>query len=125
MDVTQSDGAHLQPAVQGLLDLPDEQRIRRIRMDRWIGYPRAQAALETLQSLLAHPKRLRMPNLMLVGSSNNGKSMILEKFCRAHARASEEGAMNLPILRIQMPAQPDEKHFFGEILVQVGTSRCL
>ena len=44
-----------------------QSRIRRIRTDRWIGYARAEAVLAALEDLLTFPKRLRMPNLLLVG----------------------------------------------------------
>ena len=37
-----------------------------------------------------HPKRQRMPNLLIVGPTNNGKSMIIEKFKRMHKSISKE-----------------------------------
>jgi len=82
---------HLLPAVQILADAPDEVRIRRLRTDRWIGYARAEAALAQLEDLLSFPPRTRMPNLFLVGPTNNGKTMIIEKFRRTH-RPDEQGA---------------------------------
>src|ERR1700738_5354022 len=104
--------AHLLPAVQILADAPDEVRIRRLRTDRWIGYARAEAVLAALEDLLTFPKRLRMPNLLLVGPTNNGKTMIVEKFRRAHASVpageTDAGAAIVPVLKIQMPAGPDE-----------------
>src|SRR5688572_3203074 len=33
-----------------------------VRADRWIGYPRATAALAQLETLLAWPAKQRMPN---------------------------------------------------------------
>ncbi len=51
-----------------------------IRADRWIGYPRAVEGLNRLEALFAWPNKQRMPNLLLVGPTNNGKSMIIEKF---------------------------------------------
>ena len=61
------------------LDIASE-RIARIRSDRWIAYPRAMQAIDRLHELFEYPKRLRMPNLLIVGPTNNGKSMIAEKF---------------------------------------------
>ena len=63
------------------LDIASE-RIARIRSDRWIAYPRAMQAIDRLHELFEYPKRLRMPNLLIVGPTNNGKSMIAEKFRR-------------------------------------------
>ena len=79
------DYAHLQPATRPVAAEDAQSRIRRIRTDRWIGYARAEAVLAALEDLLTFPKRLRMPNLLLVGPTNNGKTMIVEKFRRAHA----------------------------------------
>ena len=80
---------HLLPQTCALADAPAEIRIQRIRADRWIGYARAEAALAAMDDLLTFPKRTRMPNLLLVGPSNNGKTMIVEKFKRgAFARCA-------------------------------------
>lgn len=65
-----------------------------------------------------------MPNLLLVGPSNNGKTMIIEKFRRSHLPGSEEsardGAIRVPVLKVQMPAAPDERRFFSAILEALG-----
>lgn len=111
---------HLHDSVRALLEESDESRIRRIRADRWVGYARADAALSAFEVLLSFPKRTRMPNLLLCGPTNNGKSMVLEKFRRAHpplgADLSSEGIASIPVLKIQMPPGPDERRFFGAIL---------
>lgn len=114
------DYPHLHDSVRALLTESDESRIRRIRADRWVGYARADAALSTFEELLTFPKRTRMPNLLLCGPTNNGKSMVLEKFRRAHppvvAGITSEGVATVPVLKIQMPPGPDERRFFGAIL---------
>ena len=83
------DLSHLLPAAQGLARLPADERIQRLRADRWIGYPRAVEALNRLEALYAWPNKQRMPNLLLVGPTNNGKSMIVEKFRRTHPASSD------------------------------------
>jgi hypothetical protein len=99
-------------------------RIRRIRTDRWISYARAEAALSAIEDLLSFPKRLRMPNFLLVGPTNNGKTMIVDKFRRDHppieARASSDGVANVPVLKVQVLFTPDERRFFGTILDALG-----
>jgi len=119
-----SDYSHLHASIRPLAEENNESRIRRIRTDRWITYGRAEAALAAMDDLLNFPKRTRMPNLLLVGPTNNGKTMIVEKFRRSHppvdARATAEGAANVPVLKVQMPAGPDEPRFFAAILNELG-----
>lgn len=120
-----ADYAHLHASIRPLADESDEWRIRRIRTDRWISYARAEAALAAMADLLNFPKRTRMPNLLLAGPTNNGKSMIVEKFRRSHpptaAAGSANGTAHIPVLAVQMPASPDEARFFGAILDQLGS----
>ena len=81
---------HLYPGVGKIAALSAEERIHRIRADRWISYPRAEAALEKLETLMSFPERARMPNLLIVGDSGMGKTMIIEKFTRDHASSFDE-----------------------------------
>lgn len=116
--------AHLHASLRSIADESAESRIRRIRTDRWVSYARAESALASMEDLLNFPKRTRMPNLLLVGPTNNGKTMIVEKFRRAHpvtpASQTENGAARVPVLKVQMPAGPDEPRFFGGILDEMG-----
>jgi hypothetical protein len=119
-----SEFSHLQPATRTVIDESPECRIRRIRTDRWITYNRAEVALSAMEDLLNFPQRTRMPNLLLVGPTNNGKTMIVEKFRRLHppfeASATPDGAASIPVLTVQMPPGPDERRFFGAILGELG-----
>lgn len=119
-----TDYAHLHSTIRPLAEEDNESRIRRIRTDRWITYRRAEAALTAMEDLLNFPKRTRMPNLLLVGPTNNGKTMIVEKFRRAHPpipqSAAPAGTLTIPVLKVQMPAGPDESRFFGAILEELG-----
>jgi TniB protein len=123
--VVLSDGyGHLHASIRSVADDSADLRIRRIRNDRWVSYARAEVALSAMEDLLTFPKRTRMPNLLLVGPTNNGKTMIVEKFRRAHpqtpASQTESGAAQVPVLRVQMPAGPDEPRFFGAILDELA-----
>jgi Bacterial TniB protein len=115
---------HLHISLRKIADESGEARVRRIRTDRWVSYARAESALASMEDLLNFPKRTRMPNLLLVGPTNNGKTMIVEKFRRAHpatpASQTDSGAAHVPVLRVQMPAGPDEPRFFGTILDELG-----
>lgn len=72
-----NDLSHLLPAAQRLARLLAEERILHISADRWIAYPRALNALRNLEALQAWPTKQRMPNLLLIGPTNDGKSMIV------------------------------------------------
>ena len=110
---------YLLPKVKDLLELDDDARITHIEKDHWIGYPRAKQALEKLEHLFKHPKRNRMPNLLIVSPTNNGKTMLIHKFFRDHfpERAKEQVndedlLLEAPVINMQMPASPDVKRFY-------------
>ncbi|MEU6012003.1 TniB family NTP-binding protein [Streptomyces sp. NPDC047453] len=112
--------SHLHPAAQQIARLPDAERLRYVRADRWIGYPRAAAALEQLETLLAWPSKQRMLNLLLIGPTNNGKSMIVEKFRRTHQPISHPDREEIPVLAVQMPSDPSVSRFYTALLAALG-----
>ena len=114
------DLSHLMPVAQGLARLPADERIHRLRADRWIGYPRAVEALNRLEALYTWPNKQRMPNLLLVGPTNNGKSMIVEKFRRAHPASSDADQEHIPVLVVQMPSEPSVIRFYVALLAAMG-----
>lgn len=114
------DLSHLLPAAQGLARRSAEERIQRIRADRWIGYPRAVEALDRLETLYEWPSKQRMPNLLLVGTTNNGKSMIIEKFRRSHPASSDVDQEHIPLLVVQMPSDPSVIRFYVALHAAMG-----
>ncbi len=114
------DLSHLHPSIQPAALLSDRKRRQRIRADRWIGYPRALAALERLETLFAWPSKQRMPNVLLVGPTNNGKSMIVERFRRQHLPTSEADRERIPVLCVQMPSDPSVLRFYVAVLAALG-----
>ena len=114
------DLSHLLPAAQGLARLPADERVQRLRADRWIGYPRAVEALNRLEALYAWPNKQRMPNLLLVGPTNNGKSMIVEKFRRTHPASADADQEHIPVLVVQMPSEPSVIRFYVALLAAMG-----
>ncbi|MGH3573444.1 MAG: TniB family NTP-binding protein [Pseudonocardiaceae bacterium] len=115
-----ADLGHLQPSAQALAPLPGAERVKRIRADRWIAYPRALRALARLDTLYEWPTTLRMPNLLLVGPTNNGKSMIVEKFRRQHPPTSGVDAEQIPVVAVQMPSDPSVSRFYAALLAAIG-----
>lgn len=114
------DLGHLQPSAQTGARLPDAERVQRIRADRWIGYPRAVEAVDRLETLYEWPTKQRMSNLLLVGPTNNGKSMIIEKFRRQHAASSGPDREQIPVLGVQMPSEPSVSRFYVALLAAMG-----
>ena len=115
---------HLSPEASALAILPSTERIARLKMERWIGYTRAHQALAKLEELLLdEPGKLRPQNLLIVGPSNNGKTMIAEKFHRAHPqRISDDGEHEvIPVLMMQMPADATVNRFYTALLMKLNT----
>ena len=109
---------HLNDSAREALKLSREERINRIRSARWIGYTRAKEILDQLEDLLTHPKKHRMPNLLIYGDTNNGKSMIVNRFYGRHEaydNPAGEGII-VPVILIQCPPVPDEGRFYNAIL---------
>lgn len=109
---------HLTPKTAEKLSLSNADRIAHIRKPRWIGYPKAQAILDKLEDLLEHPMQPRMPNMLLVGETNNGKTMLVERFRQRHLahENDDRSALVIPVLYIQAPPGPDERGLYNAIL---------
>ncbi|MCP2343180.1 TniB family NTP-binding protein [Actinomadura rupiterrae] len=118
--VAAEDLSHLHQAAQQIARLPDVERMAYLRADRWIGYTRATEALARLEALLAWPAKQRMPNLLLLGPTNNGKSMIIEKFRRAHPPVWHPDWEEIPVLTVQMPSDPKVSRFYTALLTALG-----
>jgi hypothetical protein len=114
------DLTHLHESAQRVARLPARERLRHVRADRWIGYSRATAALGRLETLYGWPGKQRMPNLLLIGPMNNGKSMIIEKFRRAHPPISHPEREQIPVLTMQMPSEPSVIRFYVALVAAMG-----
>ena len=114
------DLTHLHEAAQRVARLPASERLRHVRADRWIGYSRATEALGRLETLFEWPGKQRMPNLLLIGPTNNGKSMIIEKFRRMHQPVSHPDHEQIPVLTVQMPSDPSVIRFYVAMLAAMG-----
>ncbi|TFB83140.1 transposase [Cryobacterium levicorallinum] len=119
-DYVAPDLSHLHPSVRERARLPASERVELIRADRWIGYPRAVETVARLEALLGWPDKQRMPNLLLIGPTNNGKSMIVEKFRRGHLPETEPDREHIPVLSVQMPSDPSVLRFYIALLAALG-----
>lgn len=113
---------HLSKAARAALELSDGERINYIRKRRWIEYDKAVEILTLLEDLLTYPKTHRMPALLIYGPSNNGKTMLITRFCKLHrGEDNPDGdAILLPVLAVQAPPGPDESRFYEKILDTVN-----
>jgi type II secretory pathway predicted ATPase ExeA len=112
---------HLNPAIREIVLLGQKERIQRIRAERWIGYTRSKEILDKMEDLLDYPSSHRMPNLLLVGETNNGKTALVNRFLSRHQAyiKQEIEGVKAPVIMIQAPPIPDEKRLYDSILKKV------
>lgn len=104
------------PEAKDLLDKSDEERIKFLRTEKWVPYPRAGVVLDRMEDLLNEPRRPRMPNLLIVGESNNGKTSIAREFFRRHLPTDGIDEDAYPVVMVQAPPVPDENRLYSNIL---------
>ena len=109
---------HLNENARKALELSDEERIRKIQGPRWIGYTRTREILDNLEELLNYPKTHRMPNLLIVGVTNNGKTMVANRFVQKHPPSDNPDGDSISVLALMIQAPPvsDESRFYNVIL---------
>jgi len=109
---------HLIPEIASVMDNTDKERIHAMGEQRWIGYPLAKEIINNLESLLVEPEKPRMPNLLITGESNNGKTTIIEHFVKQKGSVTvdEEGKTVRPIILAQSPPVANEKRLLISIL---------
>ena len=114
------DGAyqHLSEAAAALAEQPDDKRIHAIREGTWLGYQGARRILARMEDLLNYPRITRMPNMLLVAPSFNGKTSILRRFVSQHLPdldAAKEYTI-CPVVMVEAPPKPDISDFYTRIL---------
>jgi hypothetical protein len=110
--------SHLNEAARAVVGAKDADRIRFIRAGTWLGYSRAKEVLARMEDLLDYPRITRMPNMLLVAPSFNGKTSILERFLAQHpADLDPEGETTIcPVVMVESPPTPDVSAFYSRIL---------
>ena len=109
----------LHPAALNVLEKSQEERIRFLYEDKWIGYPKAKEILSELNRLYNMPHKLRMPNLLLYGETNNGKSSIIDYFKKQHPNENASEVEIIPIVSIMAPEGPDLNALYDAILYEI------
>jgi len=113
--------SHLTDRAAEKLALPIDERILHIKKQRWISYSKANELLEKLEDLINHPPQTRMPNMLIIGDTNNGKTMLVNRFREKHAPQEnlDGDAAIIPVLYIQAPPSPDERGIYNAILTRL------
>jgi hypothetical protein len=109
---------HLNDAARAQVNESDDKRIHFIRSGTWLAYPKAKEILAKMEDLLNYPRITRMPNMLLVAPSFNGKTSILERFVRQHPPTydtSGESAI-CPVVFVESPPTPDVSAFYSRLL---------
>jgi hypothetical protein len=99
---------HLHSSTITLLALTKPERVKFCKQKRWISYEAARLAYERIEELFTDERQQRPENLLLLASTGNGKSMILERFRDKHlSDDNPEGeAVKVPVLHIEIPEEP-------------------
>jgi hypothetical protein len=79
----------------------ETKRVRRARERRPNGAP-------------PHPKTHRMPNLLVFGETNNGKTALIQRFVLQHLPklGADRTLSRIPVVVIQAPSVPEERRFY-------------
>jgi len=120
--MTESTNRELSPRALELLNASDAARIEHIKKPVFIPYARANELLNEMEGLISHPKTNRMPNLLIVARSNNGKTELLKEFRNRHPaeeRVSED-AIFAPVVYVQCPPGPNDSMFLDSALKTLG-----
>lgn len=109
---------HIHEKFRHIAHLTDDKRLEFIDSPRWIGYTSANKAIDTMQGLMNKVRQHRMPNLLIIGESNNGKTTILKQFCRKFGETYLEDELDLvvPVIFIQSPPTSNEKDLYIALL---------
>lgn len=102
---------HIHPAFRHIVGLSNQERLEFLDQPRWMGYPVAQKIHDTLVSSMNKPVKPRMPNLLLIGEPNNGKTTIIRRFRDMHGDGHVDLESNpfKPIVIAEAPPSADER----------------
>lgn len=120
--MTEPNNRKLSPRALELLSGADAERIAHINKPAFIPYARATELLGEMETLISHPQTNRMPNMLIVARSNNGKTELLKEFRRRHPaeeRLNEE-AVYAPVIYLECPPGPKDDMFLDSALKTVG-----
>lgn len=108
---------HIHPEFAPIAYYDLEERIKFIQSPRWIGYSKAKEITDILQTLLSYPTQDRMPNMLLIGEANNGKTSLLKRFASKFGEPIIiNDTVKKPVLYIQANSNASEKDLYIGLL---------
>ena len=112
---------HIHPTFRDKVGLSAELRIEFLEDARWIGYPAANKAIQTMAEYMNRPSQSRNVGLLLTGKSNNGKTTIINRFKELYGEkyTDQDEEPVVPIIYCEAPSTPDEKGLYASILDQL------
>ena len=99
---------HLDPRIHSLARAGAAERIRMIERDLFIEHDYSRHLSATLDELLAGPRQIRMPCLLIVGDAGMGKTAQLHRFHRLHpdGRDCSTDSLIRTIVIANVPPEP-------------------
>lgn len=113
-----SGDSHIHPDFRHILGLSQRDRIAFMDQPRWIGYQTANMIMDTMRGFMDKPARPRMPNLLIVGEPNNGKTTIVRRFAELHGQGfvNDDAEPVKPVILTEAPPSADEKGLYVALL---------
>lgn len=116
-----SASSHVHPKILQLLSDNEAARISFINEDKWFDYPVAGKILDRLEQMLVYPKSPRMPNLLIYGESDNGKTQLIREFAARHPIIETPTGIQTEFLMATTPHKPSFGDLLASILFSIGS----
>lgn len=113
---------HLFKPMRPVMSLGDEERLKALyKVERWIPYPAGQKILTRLEELYTWPTKARMPNMLIVGPTNNGKTTLIDRFLKVSLQPYMVGDLRItPVLKMELGPKPSLTLCYSDILTALG-----
>ena len=112
---------HVDEFVRSYVSAPVQERIAFIQTDRFIHHPLTAAIRLRLDDLLAHPRSLRMPSLLIYGQPGSGKTSLLADYLQDHPQEhAPNNAVVMRVLYTEMSPGPDQFKLYSGLMHQIG-----
>jgi hypothetical protein len=100
----------------------DIKKIKYIESSFWIPYTVANSILTRMEEILNHPRTHRMPDLLIIARTNNGKTSLLKRFVSKHKAVVDDlsGDLIAKVIAVVTPHHPTESFFTDELLKAVN-----
>lgn len=110
---------HIHPDFRDAVEMPDNERLKFLRQERWLGYPAAEAIMCEVNDLLQGARQTRPLSYLILADANNGKTTLIEKFLERYGEAyvEDDGTPNRPVIAIQAPPIADSRALTLQLLV--------